>query len=193
MDEFKKLIALIENQNDDKIPDSVVYILYNTGFDTKAALKSISEECIKTIEEHFNDNFDELISDLADYRRNRPFKILPGHRALILTLPEMMIKTETKTMKNNTKSSNDVSFVLKWLIDTAENNAGKEPKARRFQKDLQLFATYLYLMCGKSCYETLSANLPIPQAQTVCNFFLFVKKKRKFKSFFFVSELHSTE
>lgn len=183
MDEFKKLISLIENQNDDKIPESVVYILYNTGFDTKAALKNISEESIKAIEEYLNDNFDELIAGLPDYRRNRPFKILPGHRALILSVPQLMIKTETKTVKNDSKSSSAFSFVLKWLIDTAENNSGKEPKARRFQKNLQLFATYLYLMCGKSCYETLSANLPIPQAQTVGMFVLkfFKKNKVKFK------------
>lgn len=166
MDEFKKLISIIENQNDDEIPESVVYILYNTGFTTKAALKSINEESVKDIEAYFDENFNELICGLPDNQYKRPFRILPGHRAIILSIPSM-ITTEIKSVKNDSKSSNDVSFVLKWLIDTSEQNVGRQLTGRRYEKKLQLFATYLYLMCGRSCYETLHANLPIPAADTI--------------------------
>lgn len=169
MEKLKKIISLLEKQNDDKIPESVIYILYKSGFDSKIALENITDDSIKIIEEYFDDNFEELIGSLKDYRRSRPFKLLPGHRVLIQSVPELINKANL-TEKNPTPNSSNFSFVLKWLIQTVEENADKELKGRRFIENVQLFATYLYLMCGRACYETLSANLPIPQANTIRKF-----------------------
>lgn len=65
--------------------------------------------------------------------------------------------------------STDFTHILKLILESAENNLGREPKGRRYNQCLKEFSTYIYLMCGRSCYETLSANLPLPQANTICN------------------------
>lgn len=166
MEEIKKILSIIEKQNNDKIPESVIYILYKSSFDSKIALKSITDDSINSIEEYFNDNFEELIDGLVDYKRDRPFKLLPGHHALIRNIPELMNQANTVEM-NPVHSSNEFSFVLKWLIETVEKNVGKAPKGRRFCENIQLFATYLYLITGRASYETLSANLPIPKTNTI--------------------------
>lgn len=175
MENLRKIISVIEREHNDKIPESVVYILNESGFNSRHALKKITDENIGLIEQYFNDNFDKLIGGLVDYPRDRPFKLLPGHRAIIQSFPEVMDQLAVE--KKTAHTSNDFSFVLKWLIETAEKNAGRVPKGRRFSENIQLFATYLYLMCGRACYETLSANLPIPQANTIrtfeCYLFLF--------------------
>lgn len=166
MEKLKKLFLEIEKQCDDNFPESVIYILYKCGFESKIALRSITDESIKFIEQYFDDNFDELAEELIGYGSNRPFKLLPGHRAFIQNIPELMKKLEIPTV--NSTASNEFSFVLKWMIETAESNATKGPKCRRFDENIQWFATYLYLMCGRACYETLCTNLPIPQANTIC-------------------------
>lgn len=107
-----------------------------------------------------------MICGLFGYGLDRPFKLLPGHRIIIQNIPELLDQTKS-VEKSLANTSNSFSFVMKWLIETAERNAGREPKGRRFHETVQLFATYLYLMCGKACYETLSANIPLPQATSI--------------------------
>lgn len=103
------------------------------------------------------------------YEHVQPFEIAPGHRVVIENIPQYVkqIKTVEQISKFDTVA-NDFSFVLKMLIETAENNSGREPTGRRYSETIQYFATYVYLMCGRACYETLCANLPIPQANTIC-------------------------
>lgn len=166
MEELEKIISAIETQNDDRIPRSVVYILGESGFTSKAALQKITPENIKSIEQYVNDNFDSLIDGLSDYKRVRPFKLKPGHCMIIESIPELLNRAKA-VEESKTKSRNEFQFVMKWLIETAERNAGREPKGRRFDETVKLFAIYLYIMSGRACYDTLSANLPLPQATSI--------------------------
>lgn len=87
MEGLKKIISSIENLNDEKFPESVVYILNKSGFNSKFALSNITDDSIKCIEDYFDSNFEEFIDGLIDYQHNnRPFKLLPAHRALIQKL-----------------------------------------------------------------------------------------------------------
>lgn len=168
MENLERIISLIEKHSGDEIPKSVVYILYQSGFDTRMALRKITHKSLRVIEEYFNDNFEDLIIELIDYKRNRPFKLKPGHSAIIEHIPQLL--EEATAARNDvvlSRNSSDFSYVLQSLIQTAERNAENNVKAKRFPKEIQHFATYLYLMCGRACYETLSANLPIPQANTI--------------------------
>lgn len=166
MEQLKKLISAINKQHDDDIPESVVYILCESGFTSVAALKNINHDTVKSIEHYVDDNFDSLIGGLRDYKRNRPFKLKPGHAMAIESIPELLSQT-TIIEKSKTIVPNDFQFVLKWLIESAEKNSGREPKGRRFDETVKLFATYLYIMSGRACYDTLSANLPLPQTTTI--------------------------
>lgn len=154
------------------IPKPLIYILSESGFTSKLALKTINKEHILQIEIFIETNYEKLSSGLVGsiYENRRPFKIIPGHCAFILSLPAYVnqVKNVKKTFLEKSRCPNIFSFVLRTLIEIAEKNAGRDPKGRRFDESIQHFATYLYMMSGKACYETLAANLPIPQSNTIC-------------------------
>lgn len=59
--------------------------------------------------------------------------------------------------------------LLKKLVDSAVQNANKSPHVYRYDDDLKHYSTFLYIMCGKYCYESLYENLPIPSISTIGN------------------------
>lgn len=106
------------------------------------------------------------------------FSFLPGHATMLLALPDLVEEYDraNKPCTANVNSLIDslpLSFLMKEMIRTATNNSAKDPKHRQFSKIIQNFATYLYMICGKTAYEILSQNLPIPVANTICEFYKF--------------------
>lgn len=168
----KNIFSLIENIIKEEIPKPIAYILTSTGFNTRIALQSLKPEHITQIEEHINENYENLKIGFMGtiYENVQPFKIIPGHCALIESLPQhaSQIRTDKPDSMLN-RSSNAYSDVLKLLIETAENNCDRSSTGHRFNERIQNFATYIYLRSGRSCYATLSANLPIPSANTIGN------------------------
>lgn len=174
-----------------EIPQCVLTILEVTGFDEKIALKTVNVDEIQNFLQENWLTFRNKFKGTA-YANEETFKILPGHRHIISNLPNVI--GDIGSDDSGAKDWSSFSVVLQSLIETAESNANKEPKQHRYNEIIRYFSTYLYLMSGKSCYETLSANLPIPKASTIC------KKKHHFhfnrihyiKKIIFFSELHST-
>lgn len=60
-----------------------------------------------------------------------------------------------------------IPFLLKEFIASSMNNFKKMPNSRRYSQVIQDFSTYIYILCGRYCYEVISKNLPLPQASTV--------------------------
>lgn len=54
-------------------------------------------------------------------------------------------------------------------MDTAEKNSGRHKSGHRYEETLKLFASYLFVMGGRSVYETIEKNLPgsLPSSATV--------------------------
>lgn len=158
---------VLEKAIGEEIPNCVRFILINSGLSTFAAIRCINPGSVQRIEIFFNDNIDNFCGGLmgTEYENVRPLAVIPGHRALIESLSQYL--------ENRQQSARDVnvpifSQIMKLLIETTANNAGRNAKGNRYQEDLRNFATYVYLMCGRSCYETLSANLPIPSVNAIC-------------------------
>lgn len=146
----------------EKIPNDIVCILEKCGFDSQLALQSIDYDVIAEIEEFVNE--DRSILKNTSYEHIENFKFKPGHRMFLLNLAtRMQLWTDTKIEAN----PSNFSYILRTFIETADGNFGKHPKGCRFNEVNRDFSTYIYLMCGKACYETLSANLPIPKANTI--------------------------
>lgn len=124
-------------------------------------------EKIADIEEYANENREILKN--TSYENVGTFKFKPGHKAFIAGLPKQiqLIKEANKSEHTNNHS---FSYILKTLIDTAVSNSEKNPNGFRYNEIIRSFSTYIYLHCGKACYETLCANLPIPSAYSVCEF-----------------------
>lgn len=57
---------------------------------------------------------------------------------------------------------------MRELIQTAlqKENSGKN--ITRYSDIIRYFATYIFILCGRSCYEVLNKNLPLPSIPTVC-------------------------
>lgn len=164
------IFSAIEKFTGEQIPKSLIYILSESGFSSTFALKTLNSNTIIKIEKYFEKNYDKLSSGLIGsiYEEIRPFEIIPGHCAIILSLPSYVDQVKNSaTLSEKQQCPIGLTYLLKTLNGIAEKNAGCDPKARRYDETIQYFATYLYMMCGKSCYETLSANLPIPQANTI--------------------------
>lgn len=150
----------------ENIPNDIELILQRNGFDSKLALESLDEDLIAEIEQQAND--DRSILTSTSYENVATFKFKPGHRIFLLNLKKQVnLWNETEMVSRDTSL---FSYMLRKFIQSAEENAGAQPKGRRYEKSIQSFSTYIYLMCGKNCHETLSANLPIPQANTVRRF-----------------------
>lgn len=152
-------------------PKVLIYILTESGYDSKAALTHFKCEDITYIEEFFNKNYERLCSGLlgSKYENIQPFKILPGHCVFLQNIPTYLKQDlkRDRPISNAVQNSSIFTCILKSLIETAESNSDRNPTGKRYDEIIRYFSTYLFLMSGKSCYETLSANLPIPQANTI--------------------------
>lgn len=151
-------------------------ILDVNGFNDQSTLKCMTLESITEMEVFLNENWNAISSIFAGtfYESMKPFKFLPGHRALLKKISHHIQENRMKIEKKiDTRSSlNRFSQILKCLIEDAELNLDRAPKTYRYHEIIRSYATYLYLMCGKAAYEVLSANLPIPQASTIRKYFL---------------------
>lgn len=152
----------------EEVPSDIAKILIESGFDTNLSLQNIVPETINDIEEYMNEN--PIILKETSYQDVKTFKFKPGHKRFILNLPKKISGLLEITEKEDFICS-DFSFVLQNLIETAKQNFSRHPKGFRYSEVIRQFSTFIYLQCGKACYEALSANLPIPQANTICKLF----------------------
>lgn len=151
----------------EKFPFDIKHILEESGFDTELSLLAINNEIIADIERHVNNNR-EILKETS-YQNVLTFKFKPGHKAFIVQLPSLIEHLRDSNPEEVIKFSEKTEFslILRTFIQTAESNGGKHPKAYRYNETNRYFSTFIYLLCGKACYETLSANLPIPTSNTI--------------------------
>lgn len=102
------------------------------------------------------------------YKAQDQFQFLPGHRAVILKIPDLIKQLPINAgLYVGEQSRKNVSVVLADLIRTAEENSEKDKNNARYSDINKYFFTYIYLLCGKLGYETLNRNLPIPTTKTI--------------------------
>lgn len=159
MDFWPKFEHFLNN----RIPKILISLLKNNGYENAFSLKLLNYNTVDYLEKNGLNNTEYA----AIYD-----KLLPGHRASLLALPELVQEFQRSYSDDQAINTNSedprYSFILQQLIKTAEKNSDKDPKHRRFSEEIQYFSILLYIMCGKASYEILSNNLPLPQANTVC-------------------------
>lgn len=164
------------------------------GYDTMLSLQSISVETVNRIEKHVNEHRN-IIQDInccheTFYKQQTVFKFLPGHCDLLITLSSALSKTRSKIdfnsgTQNESKCESvnqafnfaqavehhpNLSVILKEMIKTALRNAKYVKNSAQYTNIIRYFATYIYIIGGRSCYEVLYKNLPLPSVSTVCKF-----------------------
>ncbi|XP_031620752.1 uncharacterized protein LOC116339177 [Contarinia nasturtii] len=116
--------------------------------------------------------------NFADYEKKITFDFSPGHREIILNFPKIIEDMQSSKMFRNlslegTKAKNssqlcaEYSIILNELLNVANKNKDRSKNAREYTDTLKYFATYIFTLCGRTCYETLHQNLPIPSTKTI--------------------------
>lgn len=59
------------------------------------------------------------------------------------------------------------SIILQEIIQSANQNIDMPGSAHRYSEKLKYFSIYLYMLCGKLCYETLYLNFSIPAPSSI--------------------------
>lgn len=178
----------LENCIGEKVPKCLKVLLWKIGYDSMYSIKQISsktieeiEKCIEKSRENILPYIDELINEddaVIYYQKQKVFKFLPGHRSILLDLPnsirEMQKKVISQTnlnmcsMEFDEQPTTNYSVVLTEFVNTAKINKYKSKHAFAYNPVVKYFATYIFLLCGRTCYETLNKNLPIPSTKTIC-------------------------
>lgn len=151
-------------------------ILIRFGYDSLASLKCINGDLLSELEKEVEKDRNFLQSLPCDhkniYLENRSFQLLPGHRALVLD----WCQNQIKTVSIETFNGKHPAFppILSEIIGNALSNYKKPPKTHRYSEVLFNFSIYLFIMAGKACYETISVNLGLPKAGTICKFISYI-------------------
>lgn len=156
----------------EEIPQCVKRVLSLCGYDSFFSLSEINEGHIKSMENHITVNYMEEIKSFdccySEYYKNQGvFQFLPGHAATVEALPKYVEKYKV-FYQPDLKLNGRYSPILEELIRTAESNLFKDKHHAAYSDSIRYFATYVFLLCGRSCYEFLSANLPLPSTKTIC-------------------------
>lgn len=170
-DIFKQIESCIQED----LPPCVVKILNETGFNTSICINTIGPVELESIEKYVNDCLRHIVDGFdcccsTAYQNQKVFRFLPGHRNLILNLKNHLGEIRANLQNNTMRNYSEFSFILKTMIETAEGNAGKVPTQYRYCEIMRYFASYIYMTCGKLCYETLCNNLPLPKPSSIRKF-----------------------
>lgn len=187
----------IEQIVGENIPMCVKKILLCCGYDTMLSLQNITMETVNHIEKHVNKHFSNIVQEFdcchgTFYKNQTVFEFLPGHRDMLITLSRALSKNQVED-KNEPQSNSMSNFlnqafnscfnftqavenhpslpvILKEMIKTALRNAEYDKNHAQYSDIIRYFATYIYIIGGRSCYEVLYKNLPLPSVSTVCKY-----------------------
>lgn len=180
-----KVNRIVEEYCGDSVPKCVQEILNSCGFNHSLSLENFSDEYLSQIEDHMRKFSQNTIKKfdcthhgcpIAHYKDQKIFKLLPGHRMLITSMAKCInqnrqrtvLKTSDATLLKNIETHSGLSRIMKGMIQTGIENSHRPKNKFEYTDTIKYFATYIFNMCGRSCYSVLYKNLPFPAFSTVC-------------------------
>lgn len=190
LDEWFKL----ENFVGHKLPIFLGLLLSRSGYDCILSVKQLTNEKIDELEKYIEKNKNKMlckiITDLEEsnycddslsaYKEQELFEFLPGHRTILLSLRDNIERMQLQVLNDASNGvhkfmteevrelTGEYSVILTELLKTAKNNSNKSKHAYQYNDIVRYYSTYIFLLCGRTCYETLNKNLPIPSTKTIC-------------------------
>lgn len=158
----------------EEMPSCVKILLNASGYDTLTSLQNVKDANLLKLEDYINQNCSDVVRNLdccySDfYKSQATFKFLPGHATLLEALSKHVIRFyDQKCCSTNVQLTDKYTLILNELIKTAEKNVLRDVHHADYSNTIRYFATYIFLMCGRSCYEMLRVNLGFPSVRTIC-------------------------
>lgn len=164
--------SVVDKAIGEKFPLCLKKILSTSGYDSLPSIQELCENKLNEIEKYISDFGSSVINELncchsQEYKNQTQFRLLPGHRTLLSILPRKINEMHEQIANEKTLLSQDIPVILSELVKTEKKNSKKGKNHAEYSDILRYFSTYIYLMSGKCCYETLNANLPIPSNKTI--------------------------
>lgn len=85
----------------DSIPQIIVNILSAAGYDNAISIADITETDIDIIETYATENLQSVLEESKTYVKVKPFAFLPGHKKLLLGLPDKIHSFKNKKCRKN--------------------------------------------------------------------------------------------
>lgn len=163
----------------ESIPKCIQETLTACGYSNLLSLKNISAESIAQINDHVNVYCRDLIQNFSCshaefYKKQHTFQLLPGHRQLIIAMGKAIDQhhkndeSEYETLTKAIEKNSCFSVVMKELMKTALRNKQHVKEKAQYSDIVRYFATYIFILCGRSCYTVLCKNLPLPSITSIC-------------------------
>lgn len=149
---FSNFQSFLKESQGETIPNEIIKVLVDNGFDNILAMTEINQD------------------DIPDIEKCADTVLLPGNKKYIIALGKKAKQYESYLAEKQ-KSELDLSaatLIMKELLKTATQNANVPPTRHRYSEIIQWFSTYIYLLSGRAAYEFLSCNLPLPSVPTIC-------------------------
>lgn len=118
------------------------------------------------------EGFGDNDRSLRDYKEEERFEFLPGHQSTLLSLRNKIECMQSQSVDQALNFVTDVdndhveefiekskyTIILREFMKTADKNWNKPNTAQRYDDIVRYFAAYVFLLCGRTCYETLNEN-----------------------------------
>lgn len=184
----------VENFLKKNLQSELYKIVVECGYNTKSAILLISLESIKEIEAYINENKDILKDTIYEpfILNGKIFKLKPGHKSVILNLPELL-RSKEQTSKPKKKSSiqreknNNVDDEIRDSSDEIEEKlkCALIKKLENFSSKFDFCLTF-DIACI-SYFETTSDKISCKFECPICN----TKIKCEYRSYWLVSNLEN--
>lgn len=182
---WEKVNKIIENYCDDRVPKCIEHMLNFCGYNHSLSLENFSVKNLSEIEECIRKTFPISIKNfdctrygcpIAHYKHQNVFKILPGHRTLILTMAEYISRYHQEKLqeschsflRRNIETHSGFSKIMKEMIQAALNRDHDTKNKSEYTDIMKYFGTFVFNMAGRACYSFLYKNLPLPSTSSVC-------------------------
>lgn len=133
-----------------KVPECIKTLLTKCGYNSTWSFKSVTEEKLSEAEHFIESQYRKHADEFEEYKDIKPFKFLPGHKALIFGIKsEIDDFQENKRPKKNTKS--------KFILDERDIQTSLLHQMSAFTKGLDLQADWSKSIKDSSFTKTENA------------------------------------
>lgn len=150
-----------------QFPRGLDNIIFESGYDSESAIASINSSSIKSIEDYINENKEILKNSVYEHlvENDLPFKLKPGHKSIILTLPKSLQEYKVKQ-----KSKIEAALPIPPKEDELKKSlVAKLIKfAKKFSYEIEFSESSIHDFCDANTNLTCVVACPFCETRIKC-------------------------